>query len=215
MLLTRKRCEIVLEQLQPYSLYVLTYLAFHFALVMYGGTNLAIFVTYALPVQIMVFVILLDRGNVRHWELLLVWLAVFVFNRLWMSVPLPEDDLERYLLRRLPHAFLRAFGNEICRIDWLDSSCVDDSRNKSFSDTAALFGPDVGSTEPCRGWELGRRPGFGLRDDDMDAHFPQAREVCGIRARVGDQRIQILSRTDISETLFAEFAVVDEGNPLF
>jgi hypothetical protein len=73
------------------------YLTFQFALVMYGGTNLAVFVTYSLPIQVMVFVILLDHGDIRPWELPFVFLAVIVFNRLWMPIPLPDINLQQYL----------------------------------------------------------------------------------------------------------------------
>lgn len=68
-----------------------------FGLVMYGGTNIAIHVTYSLPVQIAIFVILLDHGDIERWELPFVLLAVIVFNRLWFPIPFLDNNIEQYL----------------------------------------------------------------------------------------------------------------------
>jgi hypothetical protein len=97
LLLNARRLRIVVNRLRPQRALLGTYAAFHFMLVMYGGTNLVIFVTYLLPVQILVLVTLLDEGDVRPWEMGLMLATVFVFNRQWQRLPLPKDGLDAYL----------------------------------------------------------------------------------------------------------------------
>jgi hypothetical protein len=96
-LLDRKRIPLIWNSLRPYRLICGLYLAFHFLLVMYGGTNLDIFATYSLPIQFMVLAVLLDNGAVQLWEKILMVSTVILFNRLWMQIPLPDLDLHRYL----------------------------------------------------------------------------------------------------------------------
>jgi hypothetical protein len=97
LLLDARRVRLVWDRLRPYRLVCALYLGFHFLLVMYGGTNLDIFATYSVPVLVMALVVLLDEGAVQLWEKILMVLLVVVFNRLWMYIPLPQQDLWTYL----------------------------------------------------------------------------------------------------------------------
>jgi hypothetical protein len=97
MVLSLSRLKLLFSRLRPYRLAVLAYMTFHLLLVMYGGTNLCIFVTWSLPIQILVFVILLDEGGVQPWELVLALTAVLLFNRFWMPIPLPDSAIQEYL----------------------------------------------------------------------------------------------------------------------
>jgi hypothetical protein len=97
LLFNARRLRIVRDRLRPQRLLLGFYVAFHFALVMYGGTNIVIFVTYLLPVEILVLTTMLDEGGVRPWEVALMLAIVFVFNRQWMPLPLPENGLDAYL----------------------------------------------------------------------------------------------------------------------
>jgi hypothetical protein len=97
LVIDRNRAQLIWSRLRPYRLVCGLYLAFHFMLVMYGGTNLDIFVTYSLPVLILALGTLLDKGGVRLWEKVLMVGIVVLFNRSWMHIPLPQVDLHAYL----------------------------------------------------------------------------------------------------------------------
>jgi hypothetical protein len=97
LLVNRQRLAMAWQKLKPYRWICAVYMAFHFLLVMYGGTNLPIFVTYSLPVQILVLTALLDGGEIHLWEKAGLFLAVIFFNRLWMAIPVPQQQPERYL----------------------------------------------------------------------------------------------------------------------
>jgi len=114
LLLDRRRLRMVWLRLYPYRVILVLFTAFHFFLVMYGGTNINIYITYCAPIQIMVLIVLLDKGNTRTWEACLAIVAVFVFNRLWKAVPLPQNGMDTYLdfyggyyMRVTPSSFFR------------------------------------------------------------------------------------------------------------
>ncbi|MBV9037797.1 MAG: hypothetical protein JO182_25130 [Acidobacteriaceae bacterium] len=97
LLLSPSRVQLLWRRLYPYLPVLALFMAFHFVLVMYGGTNINIYITYCVPLQVMALIILLDEGNVRKWEVGLVLIAVIAFNRIWMTIPLPENGLDAYL----------------------------------------------------------------------------------------------------------------------
>ncbi len=97
LLLTRGRAEFIWKRLKSHRGLISVYLTFHFLLVMYGGTNLDIFVTYTLPVELMVLSICLSEVGIQLWERVLTVAVVILFNRLWMYVPLPDQDINGYL----------------------------------------------------------------------------------------------------------------------
>ncbi len=97
LLLSQGRVQLLWRRLHAYRLVLALFMAFHFVLVMYGGMNIDIYITYCVPVQMMALMILLDEGSIQKWELFLVLAAVIAFNRIWMTVPLPENGMDAYL----------------------------------------------------------------------------------------------------------------------
>jgi hypothetical protein len=73
------------------------FLMFHLLLVMYGGTNIVTFVTYSVPVEVLALAILLESPDLQRWEPFAALVVVILFNREWMSFPLPQPNLNRYL----------------------------------------------------------------------------------------------------------------------
>ncbi|MFO1011008.1 MAG: hypothetical protein U1F29_13170 [Planctomycetota bacterium] len=61
-------------------------------LALYGGTNVSTFVSYALPVQLAVLSVFAAAGIARA-EFVFVLLALAVFNRVALPLPVPEADL--------------------------------------------------------------------------------------------------------------------------
>jgi hypothetical protein len=97
LLFTRSRGRLVWDQLCQHRTAIFLFLAFHLLLVMYGGTNILTFVTYSVPVEVLVLVILLQSPDLQRWEPFAALAVVILFNREWMSLPLPHPDLNRYL----------------------------------------------------------------------------------------------------------------------
>jgi hypothetical protein len=97
LLLTRSRGRLVRQRLYPYRWAIFPFLAFQLLLVMYGGTNIVIYVTYSAPVAVLVLAVLLDSTDLRRWEPFAALAVVILFNREWMPVPLPQNGLDRYL----------------------------------------------------------------------------------------------------------------------
>lgn len=97
LLFTRSRGRLVRDRLYPHRTAIFLFLAFHLLLVMYGGTNIVIFVSYSVPVEILALVILLDCPDLLRWEPFAALAVVILFNREWMSIPLPQYGFDRYL----------------------------------------------------------------------------------------------------------------------
>ncbi len=97
LLLTIQRAKLLWQHILPYRTTFGVYLAIQFLLVMYGGTNLDVFVTYALPVQLFALTTILSFHKVSKLEKGFVVIVVIVFNRLWMHVPLPDQNMQAYL----------------------------------------------------------------------------------------------------------------------
>lgn len=91
------RLKIVRERWRGMWAIAAFYMFFHFWLVMYGGTNIMIFVTYSLPVAIMVLALTIQSADVASWEPLLMIAVVFAFNRDWVHVPLAAEGVPQYL----------------------------------------------------------------------------------------------------------------------
>lgn len=87
LLLTWRRLKLVYEQWNGIAITIGLYMFFHFLLVMYGGTNLMIFVSYSVPVALLVLATVLQSGRVEWWEPILMLAVVFVFNRDWAQIP--------------------------------------------------------------------------------------------------------------------------------
>lgn len=91
LLLTWERLKIVRERWRGAWSAIAVFMFLHFLLVMYGGTNIMIFVSYSVPVAILVLAAVLHGGRVAWWEPILMLAVVFVFNRDWAQIPLPSN----------------------------------------------------------------------------------------------------------------------------
>ncbi len=90
MLLTRERALRARSAFSADPQTPLLYCAIVLALMLLGGSNLMIFVTYSLPIQVIVLSRLMDpdlRRPISSWELTLAFGAVIVLNKSWMPVP--------------------------------------------------------------------------------------------------------------------------------
>jgi hypothetical protein len=96
LLLTRTRAEQVWHRLGGRRFAVGVHMALVFPLVMYGGTNIMVFVGYMVVAELLVLCLLLD--DAPWWEAALMLVVVARFNLIW----LPSPSLDRGL-RALTH----------------------------------------------------------------------------------------------------------------
>lgn len=96
LLLTRPRLASLRAALAPYRLTLGLYLVLHLLLVVYGGRNVAVFVSYSLPVLVLLLIVLLRDGAPSRFELAYVLAALVVYNRLFVAIPDPNVDEEAY-----------------------------------------------------------------------------------------------------------------------
>jgi hypothetical protein len=95
LLASPRRLRAALGVLGPWRLLLAIYVGIVLVLALYGGTNLLVFVSYAVAAQVMLLA-LLGRGV--HWsELVLVLVAVAAYNRLLLDFPDPRWDVGAYL----------------------------------------------------------------------------------------------------------------------
>jgi hypothetical protein len=85
MLLTRERLGPLRESLSRRGPGAALYCGLVLAFALLGGTNLMIFVSYSLPVLVIVLASLLQGA--RAWEIAFVIAALFAFNNLWAPIP--------------------------------------------------------------------------------------------------------------------------------
>jgi hypothetical protein len=95
MLMTRQRAARLWQRLGDLKAVLALYVALVLLLTMYGGTNVIVFVSYSLGVQIIVLALLADE--VHPLEAALVLCALFVFFRIPWEIPLPEADFDAYI----------------------------------------------------------------------------------------------------------------------
>lgn len=96
LLITKKRAQYLWQQLGEIRTILLIYIFLNLVLVMYGGTNVMIFVSYMLPLQVVVLASLIKR-DVQGWEIAYVILVLIVFFRIFQAIPLPEFDFGKYI----------------------------------------------------------------------------------------------------------------------
>jgi hypothetical protein len=97
LLMTRDRWQMVRRRLAPYSRAIGCFAVFHLLLVLYGGTNIFVFTSYSLPVELLVLVVLLDQGAPQLWELILVFAVLVIFNRIGAHIPVFEEGWDNHL----------------------------------------------------------------------------------------------------------------------
>jgi hypothetical protein len=118
MLLDRARLAALRTRLAPNAPMLVMFSAFHFLLLAVGGPttmlvvkdlgwNTLNYMSYSLPVAIVVMAYLLEDGR-PHWlELVLITVCVALFTRDFSPFPLPEVDLDRYNRYFEPLSLLR------------------------------------------------------------------------------------------------------------
>jgi hypothetical protein len=99
LLLTRPRLRSVWNGLAAWRGYLGAFLALDLLLVMYGGTNLMTFVSYMIPVQIIVLARLASaaRENPGPGEWLLALCFTVACNRVFGTIPFPDDGFDAYI----------------------------------------------------------------------------------------------------------------------
>jgi hypothetical protein len=98
LLVTRPRLVRLRAALTAHRLALGLFLGLHLLLVVYGGRNVAVFVSYALPVLALVLIMLLRDGEPSKFELAYVLVALVVFNRVFVAIPDPHVDEEAYFV---------------------------------------------------------------------------------------------------------------------
>jgi len=96
LLLTPDRWRNVRQSLMLQKTFILGFLALNFLLVMYGGTNILIFMSYSVPVQLMVLGILLGmKIHPAEWALALI--CLLLYNRTFWAIPLPDKNFDAFI----------------------------------------------------------------------------------------------------------------------
>jgi hypothetical protein len=91
LLVTTSRLKTTWAGLAGIRSILIWFLGLVLVLVFVGGTNVMIFVTYSVPVQIVCLAILLKK-DVSVLEATTIVIIIFVFNRIWMRIPSFEYD---------------------------------------------------------------------------------------------------------------------------
>ena len=107
LLMTRNRWQMLRKHLAPYGPAIGFFAFFQLLLLMYGGNNIHIFVGYSLPIELLVIAVLVDRGALRPWELILLFAVLVIFNRIGAHIPTYEEDGDGLL------DFYGGYGTEI------------------------------------------------------------------------------------------------------
>ena len=95
MLVTRARLRWLADELRDEGMLLGSCVALVLLLAMYGGTNLNLFVSYTLPVQVIVLAKLGQR-DVAWFEWALVLFALFAFSRIAVPIPSPLEGGEAF-----------------------------------------------------------------------------------------------------------------------
>jgi hypothetical protein len=96
LLLTTDRFKTIWFELEELKELMAIYLGVDLLLTMYGGSNLPIFVAYSVPVQIVILAILLKHG-VHLIELVFMLVAMLMYNKILLNIPLPEKSFNVYI----------------------------------------------------------------------------------------------------------------------
>jgi len=96
LLLTRHRARQVWEKMQPFQFFLILYTATVLFLSLYGGHDMTRYSTYLFIPQA-IFIAVLAESSVPRWEWIYMFVAVAVFNRIFMHIPVPLQDFDKYL----------------------------------------------------------------------------------------------------------------------
>jgi hypothetical protein len=96
MLITWHRLKAIRTEIAPHRLLMGLHVVLVSLLALYGGTNIPVFVSYTLPVQIVLLSLLL-RQRVHILELAWMLLAVLLYNRIFSPLPDPGANFQTYV----------------------------------------------------------------------------------------------------------------------
>jgi hypothetical protein len=120
MLLTRRRAQRVAEELGEWKAPLAAACATVLLLALYGGTNLNLFVSYTLPVQVIVLASL-PRQEVKGIEWAGVLVALFLFNRIAIDIPSPYAGREAFF----PYVdFYAGWSSRTATTGWRSLECL-------------------------------------------------------------------------------------------
>jgi hypothetical protein len=94
MLLTPRRARLLWAEMRPRWYLYATYIGVMAFLIMYGGSDLFRFVAYFFVLQV-IWLALLLRADIARWEIVMVIIAMLIFNQILLRIPFP--DIEAYL----------------------------------------------------------------------------------------------------------------------
>ena len=98
LLLTRPRFNALWADLQGFNMLVWCgiYLFLVLLLTMYGGTNIPIFISYSVVVQIVVLALLFRHG-VGVAETIYVIFVILIYNKILLHIPTPDISFDAYI----------------------------------------------------------------------------------------------------------------------
>ncbi len=97
-LVTRSRFKAIWAELKAYDALAMggLYLALVLLLTLYGGTNISVFVSYSVAVQVVVLALLLRHG-VSLGEIIYAIVVTLVYNKIWSPIPSPDISFNAYV----------------------------------------------------------------------------------------------------------------------
>lgn len=98
LLVTRARLRAIMPVLREHRRSLGIYGGLLLVLVLYGGTNIAVFVSYSVAAQVLFLATLLRVCRVERWELLYTLGCLFFFQHFHRAIPDPHVQRESYLV---------------------------------------------------------------------------------------------------------------------
>ncbi len=98
LLLTPTRLRALLSALRPHAASLALYMGLLFLLALYGGDNIAVFVSYSVAAQVLVLSLLVQVSRLERWELCGTLVCLFFFQHFHRTIPDPAREQEAYLV---------------------------------------------------------------------------------------------------------------------
>jgi hypothetical protein len=96
LLLNTSRLKDTWNELGHLRIYIIVYLIMILLFPMYGGTNILVFVSYSVPIQVIILSVIL-KNKVHLSEMVLVFAVLMIYNKIFLEIPLPAENLDAYL----------------------------------------------------------------------------------------------------------------------
>jgi hypothetical protein len=96
LLLSTSRFKNVWNELGHLRIYIIVYLIMILLFSIFGGTNILIFVSYSVPIQVISLSIIL-KNKVHLSEMVLVFIVLLIYNKILLEIPRPAENLDAYL----------------------------------------------------------------------------------------------------------------------